>query len=174
MYVAPDQPPREVVDLILGLRMVLFDFDGVFTDNRVWTFEDGREAVACSRLDGIGLRRLERSGVIPFVLSTEENPVVTARCRKLRIGCVQGSADKGRSLDRLLAEHGLTERQVAFVGNDVNDIPCLSRVGLPVTVGDAHPDVVPYALLRTNTPGGYGAVREVCDLIAKVRENQAT
>ncbi|SEH30073.1 KdsC family phosphatase [Magnetospirillum fulvum] len=171
MYIASANPSREVIGSILGLRMVLFDFDGVFTDNRVWTFEDGREAVSSSRFDGIGLRRLERSGVVPFVLSTEENPVVSARCRKLRIACVQGSADKGASLDRLLEEHGLTERQVGFLGNDVNDIPCLTRVGLPMVVSDAHPDVISYAMLRTNTPGGHGAVREVCDLIAKVRES---
>jgi 3-deoxy-D-manno-octulosonate 8-phosphate phosphatase (KDO 8-P phosphatase) len=170
MNSTPELLSPVLIDLILGLKLALFDFDGVFTDNSVWTFEDGREAVRCSRLDGFGLRRLQGSGVKPFVLSMEENPVVSARCRKLAIECWQGRADKGTALDQLLEQHGVAPQNVAFVGNDVNDVPCLNRVGLPIVVADAHPDVLSYAKLRTRCHGGQGAVREVCDIIAQTRE----
>jgi 3-deoxy-D-manno-octulosonate 8-phosphate phosphatase (KDO 8-P phosphatase) len=74
------------------VRLAVFDFDGVLTDNRVYVFEDGREAVACWRSDGFGLVRLQQTGVRVMVLSTEVNPVVSARCRKLKLDCVQGHA----------------------------------------------------------------------------------
>lgn len=154
--------------LIRRVRLVVFDFDGVFTDNAVYVFEDGREAVRCWRGDGIGLRRLQAVGVGSAVLSTEVNPVVSARSRKLDIQCVHGCEDKGAGLRALLRERGLSAAEVAFVGNDVNDLACLQAVGLPIVVRDAHPDVVRYARYRTRAPGGLGAVREVCDLFAQV------
>src|SRR5258705_9808672 len=105
------------------VRLVIFDFDGVFTDNLVYVFEDGSEAVRCSRSDGIGLRKLERLGIEPLVLSTETNPVVAARCRKLEVRCIQASKDKGAALEGILKERGLAASEAAFVGNDVNDLP---------------------------------------------------
>jgi 3-deoxy-D-manno-octulosonate 8-phosphate phosphatase (KDO 8-P phosphatase) len=144
--------------------MVAFDFDGVFTDNMVYVFQDGREAVRCNRSDGIGLSKLKALGVTPVIISTETNPVVGMRSRKLDIHCVQGCQDKRAALDELAHVNGLSLGQIAFVGNDVNDIPCLTAVGLPIVVSDAHPDVLPYARHRTSLPGGYGAVREICDL----------
>ncbi len=153
---------------IRGTRLVVFDFDGVFTDNMVYVFEDGREAVRCNRSDGIGLRKLERAGIGIAILSTETNPVVAARARKLACHCVQGCEDKRQGLAGLLEERSLNPEQVAFVGNDVNDLPCLTSVGLPIVVGDAHPEVLPYARYRTRLSGGNGAVREVCDLFERV------
>ena len=157
-----------LAELVRAIRLVAFDFDGVFTDNMVYVFEDGREAVRCTRSDGIGLGKLRALGLATVIISTETNPVVTARSRKLTIRCVQSCADKRAALDELAAEMGLSLEQVAFVGNDVNDLPCLTCVGLPIVVRDAHPDVVPYALYRTGAPGGHGAVREVCDLFESV------
>lgn len=148
--------------------MVAFDFDGVFTDNMVYVFEDGREAVRCSRSDGLGLSKLKSLGVVPVVISTETNPVVGMRSRKLDILCVQGCSDKRAALDSLARDNGLSLDQIAFVGNDINDIPSLSAVGLPIVVKDAHPDVMPYARYQTEERGGYGAVRELCDLFEKV------
>ncbi len=87
---------------MLNVRLAVFDFDGVFTDNCVYMFEDGREAVRCSRADGLGLRRLERAGVEPLVLSTERNRVVGARCAKLKIGYQQGCDDKGAALAEIV------------------------------------------------------------------------
>lgn len=155
-------------DKIRAVRLVAFDFDGVFTDNSVLVLEDGREAVRCSRFDGLGLRKLDRLGLTYLIISTETNPVVTARSKKLKMRCTQGCEDKRGTLDALLEELSLTLEQVAFVGNDINDLPVLSCVGLPIVVQDAHPDVLPYAAYRTRTPGGHGAVREVCDLFEMV------
>ncbi len=162
-----------LADLIGKVRLIAFDFDGVFTDNAVYVTEDGREAVRCVRSDGIGLRKLDRLGIQYVIISTEANPVVTARSRKLKIRCIQNCEDKRATLDELLAEMNLDLDQVAFVGNDVNDEPCLSCVGLPIIVRDAHPDVTRFAKYVTNTPGGYGAVREVCDLFESVLGGKA-
>jgi YrbI family 3-deoxy-D-manno-octulosonate 8-phosphate phosphatase len=151
------------------IRLVAFDFDGVFTDNTVYVFEDGREAVRCSRGDGMGIGLLKRAGVDAVVISKERNPVVTARTNKLALRCIQGCDDKVTALKGLIDESGLTLDEVAFVGNDVNDIPCLSIVGLPIVVADSHPDVLPLGAYRTERPGGRGAVREICDMFVRAR-----
>ena len=153
---------------IRAVKLLVFDFDGVFTNNMVYVFEDGREAVRCSRQDGLGLAKMRRRGLAMCILSTEANPVVTARAKKLQLRCIQGCEDKGAALDGLLAETGCTAAQLAFVGNDINDLPCLTRAGLPIIVQDAHPDVLAYGLYRTAALGGHGAVREVCDLFDEV------
>jgi len=153
---------------IRAIRLVAFDFDGVFTDNMVYVFEDGSEAVRCFRGDGIGLRKLERAGIETIIISTETNSVVSARSRKLGIRCVQGCEDKRAALETIVQEMGLSLAQVAFVGNDINDLPCLTCVGLPIVVQDARPDVIPYAQYQTRARGGHGAVREVCDLFERV------
>ena len=159
---------RSIEELIREIRLVVFDFDGVFTDNMVYVFEDGCEAVRCFRGDGIGLQKLERPGIATLIISTETNPVVSARSRKLGIHCIQGCKDKRAALEASVQEMGLSLAQVAFVGNDINDLPCLGCVLLPIVVQDAHPDVIPYALYQTRARGGYGAVREICDLFERV------
>ena len=161
----PSTPPLE---LLRHIRLIAFDFDGVFTDNMVYVLEDGREAVRCFRGDGIGLRKLEREGIEPLIISTETNAVVSARSRKLQIRCIQGCKDKRQAISDLAAERGLTLNQIAFVGNDINDSPALQVVGLPVVVQDAHPDVLPLARWRTVRPGGHGAVREICDTFERL------
>ncbi|OGO43577.1 MAG: 3-deoxy-D-manno-octulosonate 8-phosphate phosphatase [Chloroflexi bacterium RBG_16_58_8] len=153
---------------IRAIRLVAFDFDGVFTDNMVYVSQDGTESVKCFRGDGLGLNKLERAGIAAVILSTETNPVVTARSQKLGIRCIQGCEDKGTALQTLAREMGISLEQVAFVGNDLNDLACLEAVGLPIVVRDAHPDVIPGASYRTSTPGGHGAVREICDLFERV------
>ena len=154
---------------IHAVRLLVFDFDGVFTDNMVYVFEDASEAVRCFRSDGLGLSKLRRLSLDMVIISTETNPVVSARARKLRLPCVQGVEDKRAALDQLAHEKGLELSQVAFVGNDINDLPCLEAVHLAIVVQDAHPDVIPFAHYQTRTPGGHGAVREVCDLFARVK-----
>lgn len=151
-------------EILSKIRLVAFDFDGVFTDNMVYVFEDGSEAVRCSRGDGMGLQRLKRLGIETVIISTETNPVVSARARKLKMRCVQQCEDKRAELEKIIQEMGISLAEVAFVGNDVNDSACLECVGMPIVVQDAHPDVIPLALYRTKRRGGYGAVREVCDL----------
>lgn len=154
--------------LIRTIRLVAFDFDGVFTDNHVYVFDDGSEAVRCFRGDGIGLRKLEQLGITPVIISTEINPVVTVRSRKLGVRCVQGCEDKLAALGDIARELNLSLGEVAYVGNDINDSTCLIGAGFPIVVGDAHPGVVPFARYQTRAAGGEGAVREVCDLFARM------
>jgi 3-deoxy-D-manno-octulosonate 8-phosphate phosphatase (KDO 8-P phosphatase) len=157
-----------VEERVREIRLVAFDFDGVFTDNTVYVFEDGSEAVRCFRGDGFGLRKLEQVGIATAIISSEPNPVVTARSHKLGIRCVQGVEDKLAALETIVRELGLSLAQVAFVGNDINDLPCLSSVSFPIVVQDAHPDVIPHARYQTRARGGHGAVREICDLFERV------
>lgn len=156
-------------DAVLRIRLIVFDFDGVFTDNRVLVLQDGTEGVLCCRADGFGLEAVRKLGIELLVLSKEQNPVVGARCLKLKLRCIQGCDNKA---ERLRAEAdllGIPLAQVAYVGNDINDIECLELVGLPVCVADAYPEVKDISLMITSTPGGHGAVRECCDYIYRVR-----
>lgn len=154
---------------IREIRLLVFDFDGVFTDNMVYVFEDASEAVRCFRSDGLGLSKLKRLPLDMVIISTETNPVVSARARKLGVPCVQGVEDKRAALDELAREKGLMLSEIAFVGNDINDSCCLEAVHLAIVVQDAHTDVLPLAHYQTRAPGGHGAVREVCDLFARVK-----
>lgn len=151
------------------VRLLALDFDGVLTDNRVLVSEDGREAVWCSRLDGLGLAKLDRLGIDKVIISTETNGVVRRRARKLRVECRSGVADKLELLKRMAARRRIALDEVAFMGNDVNDADCLRAVGLPIVVADAHEDVRGLARVVTARKGGFGAVREICDLIVRAR-----
>lgn len=152
-----------------GIELVVFDFDGVFTDNRVLVMEDGREAVFCNRSDGLGVEMARAAGLPMLVLSKEANPVVSARCRKLKLECIQACDDKAARLGEIVAERGLQWVQVAYLGNDINDAPCLERVGLPACVADAYPAVKQQSLYVTAKRGGEGAVREFCDFILEAK-----
>lgn len=152
-------------ELLASVRLIAFDFDGVFTDNTVYVTQDGVESVRCWRSDGLGLSRLQSVGVQAFIISTEANPVVTARAKKLKMPCKQGIEDKAATILETCRELGIASEQTMFVGNDINDIPAFKSVGVPVAVADAYPEVYPHIIYRTEKPGGFGAVREVCDLI---------
>jgi YrbI family 3-deoxy-D-manno-octulosonate 8-phosphate phosphatase len=146
--------------LLERVRFAVFDFDGVFTDNRVWVNERGEEMVAFTRSDGLGLRRLDEVGVRCLIVSTEPNPIVGARAEKLRVDCVQGVDDKLAVLrDRV----DVPLEDVAYVGNDINDAECLRAVGVPVVPADAWPEVRGLARWVLSRPGGAGCVREFCD-----------
>jgi N-acylneuraminate cytidylyltransferase len=135
------------------------------TDNRVLVFEDGREAVMCSRGDGMGFDLLRATGLPCVVISKEENPVVTARCRKLKLPVEQGVGDKLPVLQRYARERGVELAEVAFFGNDINDLECMRAAGVAIAPHDAHPSVRREAAIVTAALGGIGAVREVCDLL---------
>jgi 3-deoxy-D-manno-octulosonate 8-phosphate phosphatase (KDO 8-P phosphatase) len=162
----------DLARLLTDVGIVVFDFDGVFTDNRVWTSESGEETVACSRSDGLGLRRLDEVGVPYVIVSTETNPVVAARAAKLGVDCVQGVDDKLAVVRAEAAVRGVALRDVAYVGNDLNDSACLRAVGLPVVPADAWPDVIPLARWVLSRPGGHGCVRELCDAIWNARRGR--
>ncbi len=163
----PENIDPTLQEAIRKIRLVAFDFDGVFTDNMVYVLQDGSEAVRCNRSDGIGLQKLKKLDIETVIISTESNPVVSARARKLKIRCVQDCLDKRKTLEDIAQETGISLAEVAFVGNDINDRPCLTSVGLPIVVQDAHPDVISLAAYRTKNRGGYGAVREICDLFER-------
>jgi YrbI family 3-deoxy-D-manno-octulosonate 8-phosphate phosphatase len=162
------------VTALVEIELVVFDFDGVFTDNRVWTNEHGEESVACWRGDALGLRRLEEVGVDHFVLSMEVNAAVGARARKVRAACIQGIDDKPPVLRDEAAKRGISLERTAYVGNDVNDAGCLEIVGLPVVPADAWPDVLPLAELVLERRGGYGCVREFCDAVWNAKRAPTT
>ncbi|MBL4845602.1 MAG: acylneuraminate cytidylyltransferase [Planctomycetes bacterium] len=148
-----------------SVSLVVFDFDGTLTDNRVLVDQEGREAVSCSRSDGMGISLLRASGVEVFVISKERNPVVRARCEKLGIEFLQAIDDKLPVLQALVSERGYERAQTVFVGNDVNDVECLEWVGCGVAVADAHPRALAAADLVLERSGGQGAARELADRI---------
>ena len=144
---------------------LVLDFDGVFTDNYVMVSEDGHESVTCNRSDGLGLSQIKQANIPIMVLSSEENPVVTARCRKLGLEYLQGSRDKRATLLDWLGRYGVNPANVIYVGNDANDLPCMELVGCSIAVNDAHPYVLRAAHIVLSKRGGSGAIREICDLI---------
>jgi len=158
-----------LITRVEGLRLLVFDFDGVFTDNSVYVSETGRESVRCNRSDGLGLRRLEASGIEPIILSTERNPVVLARARKLKIYAQNNLPDKALALRNEANKRTLALAEVGYVGNDINDVDCLQIAGLSIVVADAWPEVTEIAQYKTKRTGGNGAVREVCDVIHAIR-----
>ncbi|MFF8956458.1 cytidylyltransferase domain-containing protein [Streptomyces sp. NPDC014894] len=152
---AAARPARADVDA------VVLDFDGTQTDDRVHIDADGRETVSVHRGDGLGIARLREAGLALLILSTERNPVVAARARKLRIPVLHGVDRKDLALARWCEEHGVPPERVLYLGNDVNDLPCFSLAGWPVAVADAHPPVRAAARAVTAARGGRGAVREI-------------
>jgi YrbI family 3-deoxy-D-manno-octulosonate 8-phosphate phosphatase len=147
------------------VELLVFDFDGVLTDNRVWVDEEGHEMIAANRSDSLGIRYLLKAGVNVIVLSTEVNPVVSARCRKMKIEAMQGITDKATALQAYLQEHHIDPAKVVYAGNDINDTPCFPLVGCAVAVADAQPEARRQADLVLTRTGGHGAARELCDLI---------
>lgn len=152
-----DFPRREDIDLLI------FDFDGVMTDNRVLVFPDGREAVFCNRGDGLGIDMLRDAGLPMLILSTEKNEVVAARAGKLRIDVRHGVSDKARVLNEIVSTERLDPSRIAFVGNDVNDLGVLNAVGWPICPKDAHPSVAAVSRWVVPVNGGYGVIRYLAD-----------
>ena len=148
------------------IALVLMDFDGVMTDDRVWVDEKGHEMVAANRGDGMGISLVKKKlGIEMVVISKEINPVVARRCEKLRIPYYQGVDNKGDLVDTILAEKKMNRDEVAYIGNDVNDLECFERVGFCAAPSDAHITVKQKADLILQKRGGKGAVREFCDLL---------
>ncbi|MGP8299530.1 cytidylyltransferase domain-containing protein [Streptomyces inhibens] len=148
-------PTRDDIDA------VVLDFDGTQTDDRVLIDSDGREIVAVHRGDGLGIAALRKAELKLLILSTEKNPVVAARARKLQVPVLHGIDRKDLALKQWCEEAGIAPERVLYVGNDVNDLPCFDLVGWPVAVAGAHDVVRGAARAVTATPGGSGAIREI-------------
>jgi YrbI family 3-deoxy-D-manno-octulosonate 8-phosphate phosphatase len=156
-----------------AVRFAVFDFDGVFSDNRVWTNDRGEESVACFRGDTAGLRRLDEVGVEYLILTSETNDAVAARARKMHADIIKGVEDKLPVLHAEVERRGVSLAETSYVGNDVNDAECLAAVGLPVVPADAWEEVVPLARLVLSRDGGRGCVREFCDAVWRAKREAA-
>ena len=148
---------------LAAIDLIVYDFDGVMTDNRVLVLQDGTEAVFVNRSDGWGIGQLRKAGLRQIILSTETNPVVSARAKKLQIEVLQGRDDKERDLSNYCQSQGIDLAKVLFVGNDVNDLDAMRLVGYPVAPADAHPHVLAIAKYVTQARGGEGVIKELSE-----------
>lgn len=150
------------------IRLLLLDVDGVMTDGRITYNDRGVETKSFDVKDGHGLKMLQRAGIQVGIITGRQSEVVAFRAAELAIDIVyQGAKDKLIPFQDILQQHDFTEEEIAYMGDDVIDIPILRRVGFAATVADAVDDVKPYAHYITRRDGGRGAVREVCDLLLK-------
>ena len=159
--IARKRPMPEKIDLVIS------DFDGVITDNRVWVDQEGTEFVAAYRSDSIGVQLLREIGIEVMILSSEPNRVVEARARKMGVEVIHGVGihEKGRVMREVLKQKNIKAENVIYIGNDINDLPCFEVAGWSVAVADAYPEVIRTADFILSKPGGYGALRELIDLI---------
>ncbi len=151
-------------------ELIVFDFDGVFTDNKVYTAQDGTETVKCDRRDGLGLNMLKAKGQDMFILSMESNPVVLARARKLGLEAKGGCTNKAEFLTGYLQEKGIAPKDMLYMGNDLNDFDAMKMAGFAVAPADAHPAIKEISDLVLTALGGQGAVRELCEFILETKE----
>ena len=161
---------QDILEKARDIRMVIFDVDGVLTDGSLFVGDDGQEYRAFNSKDGHGMRMLQEAGVEIAILTGRTSNVVRLRMEELGIERVmQGHRAKLPAFEALLADSGLAPEQIAYVGDDVVDLPVMTRVGLAIGVADAHPLVKRHAHWLTGSPGGRGAAREVCELILEAR-----
>ena len=157
---------QDILDKASQVKLAIFDVDGVLTDGGLILGESGDEYKIFHVRDGHGLVMLRDSGCKIAVITARTSRIVAERMASLGIEYVyQGQDNKGSALDELLVKLGMQEREIAYVGDDLIDLPVMARVGFSVAVADAHPIVIEMADWKTNKPGGHGAVREVCELI---------
>ncbi|HLO15420.1 MAG TPA: HAD hydrolase family protein, partial [Anaerolineales bacterium] len=151
------------------IDLIICDFDGVLTDNRVWVDQDGTESVAAYRSDSIRLKELRALGIDVVILSSEQNRVVEARAKKMGVEAIHGIGlhEKGRVMREVLERKKIKAENVIYIGNDLNDLPCFENAGWAVAVADAYPDVIRAADFVLSKAGGRGTLRELCDLILK-------
>ena len=153
-----------------NLDAVLFDFDGVLTDNRVLVFEDNREAVFCNRADGLAFDFLRRVDMPVYILSSETNRVVESRAAKLKVKAVTGLRDKVGAVTALCRDYNYSADRLMFVGNDINDIPVMAFVGYPIAVADSHAALHRAAWYVLETPGGAGVAREIVERVIRFEQ----
>mgnify|MGYP000942997285 FL=1 len=147
------------------IKLIVFDFDGVMTDNRVLINEDGKESVFVNRADGLGVEIIKRKNIPMLILSTEKNKVVNQRGKKLGIEVIQCVSNKKVTLEKICADRGILLENVMYVGNDENDFSAMSIAGIRACPADAHKLIKNIADLVLTTNGGYGVVRELADLL---------
>lgn len=154
--------------LLKKISLIVYDFDGVMTDNRVLVMQDGKEAVFCNRSDGWATGMLKKINIPQIIISTEENPVVTARARKLKLPVMQAVKDKRSAVLEYCKKHNLDLKRTIFIGNDTNDKEAMQVVGIPCCPADAQPSIKKISSIILNKKGGEGAIRELADMIVKL------
>jgi 3-deoxy-D-manno-octulosonate 8-phosphate phosphatase (KDO 8-P phosphatase) len=153
------------------IRLAAFDVDGVLTDGTLYFTGSGEEMKAFNVRDGHGMKMLQAAGIRLAVITSRSSSAVEARARGLGVDFIyQGAADKGSALDELLVRAGVKAEEVAYMGDDVIDLPVLTRCGLAATVPDAPAAVLRHVHYVTRAGGGRGAVREMCELILQARD----
>ncbi|MDO6460289.1 HAD hydrolase family protein [Granulosicoccaceae sp. 1_MG-2023] len=161
--IAPD-----LLNRIRAVRVAVFDVDGIMTDNGLYRADDGSELKRFSSRDGLGLRLLRDNGVITAIITGRESRLVAHRALELGVDHLyQGRRNKRPALDELCQALSVTYNEVAYMGDDLIDLPVLTRVGLALTVRDADPEVLNRAHWVARRPAGNGAVREACELILR-------
>jgi 3-deoxy-D-manno-octulosonate 8-phosphate phosphatase (KDO 8-P phosphatase) len=143
----------------------VFDFDGVFTDNKVIVSENGEESVICSRGDGLGINFLKKLNIPILILSTEVNKVVAKRAEKLKLNVVHGVENKKSILVKYCHENNIDFNKVLYVGNDLNDLEVMQTVGYPIAPFDSHKEIISVAKYLTKAKGGSGVIRELAEKI---------
>lgn len=160
------QVEDQVLKRAAGIKLLVCDIDGVFSDGRIYLGNEGEELKAFHTKDGFGVKALGASGVALAVITGRRSNIVAKRMQALNVThIIQGQENKFPALQSLASELGLTFEEIAYIGDDVPDLACIDRVGLGIAVADAHPSVLNGADYTTFTAGGFGAVREVTDLI---------
>ena len=156
-------------DALARITAIAFDFDGVFTDDRVLVSQNGEESVFCSRSDGMGIGLLRDAGINMIIISKEKNPVVAARAKKLSLEVVHGCDNKLPVLREWMARIGASADSTAYMGNDINDVECMNFAAVAIAPSDAHPSALDVADIVTVKPGGRGAIREVADNLLHIQ-----
>lgn len=155
-------------DKPLKPKLVVFDFDGVLTNNKVIISQDGTESVICDRSDGLGMEMLRKSRMPILILSKEQNPVVSARGKKLKVPVVQGIDNKLKELKKYCASRKIALKDVLYVGNDLNDLEVMKNVGMTACPADSHKAILSISQIRLTRNGGDGAVRELVEERLKI------
>tara|TARA_B100000315_G_C14529233_1_gene565330 strand:- start:168 stop:626 length:459 start_codon:yes stop_codon:yes gene_type:complete len=152
---------------MVAIKLLVYDFDGVMTDNKVYIDQNGNEMVQVNRADGLSVNEIKKLGIEQIIISTEKNPVVSVRASKLEIPSIQGIDNKKDCLMDYCRKNDIDLSQVAFVGNDINDKKVMEIAGITFCPADAHETIKAFSdhVLRTN--GGQGVVRELLDIIGK-------
>ena len=151
-----------------SIRLLVYDFDGVMTDNKVFVDQHGNEMVQVNRADGLGIAEIRKLGIQQMILSTETNTVVSARAKKLDLFCLQGVDNKAQALTEYCNVHQISLSDVAYAGNDINDLEVMKLVGITFCPADAHVSIKEISQYILELKGGEGIVREIFDKLKTI------
>ena len=151
----------------MNIKLLIYDFDGVMTDNKVYVDQNGNEMVQVNRADGLGVSEIKKLGIEQIIISTEKNPVVSARAKKLDIYCIQGIENKKDALKKYCQNNNIELKKVAYIGNDINDLEVMKSAGYSFCPADAHKSIKDISIFTLKSNGGEGVIREIFDFINK-------